>query len=389
MVEENSKPAQQQGRQIPVVCPGHTRPLAELQFLYVPEEKRTLLMSACHGAFVCFGLFFFVLVRKAIVDYLLYTDTHTYTHLTRYKDRKPMVRDGTTGDWIGTFVGHKGAVWSCRLDATGSLAATASGDFCVQVWDAITGKSIYQFPHKHIVKSCDFSPNSKWLATGGHEGILRVYDIQHPKAAPLEIEVARDSSTISNNTAKDKAVIICKCCWLTNSVLLTGCGDGSIRFWEVNPPDKDGSWTTPPPSAPIHTFHTDSGAEIRDMEITNTTNTDNTLQQQQQQILTVATGTHVYFYDLQTRSLMYAYKMPIHFKDEGGASLHPSGTKFVAGGSDLWVRVFDLATGTQLECLKGHHGPIRCLRYSPDGHTYASGSEDGTIRLWKTNPEQE
>ena len=38
-----------QGRQIPIVCPGHTRPLAELQFLYVPEEQRTLLVSACHG----------------------------------------------------------------------------------------------------------------------------------------------------------------------------------------------------------------------------------------------------------------------------------------------------------------------------------------------------
>jgi len=37
------------GRQIPIVCPGHTRPLAELQFCYVKEEDRTFLVSACHG----------------------------------------------------------------------------------------------------------------------------------------------------------------------------------------------------------------------------------------------------------------------------------------------------------------------------------------------------
>jgi serine-threonine kinase receptor-associated protein len=38
---------------------------------------------------------------------------------------------------------------------------------------------------------------------------------------------------------------------------------------------------------------------------------------------------------------------------------------FVAGGSDVEVRVFDSATGSELECHKGHHGPVRCVRFSP------------------------
>ena len=109
--------------------------------------------------------------------------------------------------------------------------------------------------------------------------------------------------------------------------------------------------------------------------------------------------------DLQQVHLRVQYTLPnIHFYNEGGISLHPTGTKFIVGGSDLYVYLYSITnisgsrtdatvpndnnhvTVTQIDCYKGHHGPIRCLRYSPDGTTFASGSEDGTIRLWQQPP---
>ncbi|KAF3450828.1 hypothetical protein FNV43_RR06917 [Rhamnella rubrinervis] len=61
------------------------------------------------------------------------------------------------------------------------------------------------------------------------------------------------------------------------------------------------------------------------------------------------------------------------------ASLEPKlGNNFIAGGEDMWVR-------EEIGC---NNGPVHCVRFSPGGESYASGSEDtyGTIRIWHLDP---
>lgn len=70
--------------------------------------------------------------------------------------------------------------------------------------------------------------------------------------------------------------------------------------------------------------------------------------------------------------------------DEIGQSLGAhNGLLLSIGEADadslLCVSLFPLSF---LACNKGHHGPVRSLAFTPSYQNYASGSEDGTIRIW-------
>lgn len=64
------------------------------------------------------------------------------------------------------------------------------------------------------------------------------------------------------------------------------------------------------------------------------------------------------------------------------ASIHPvQQDRFVTGStSDEWVRVHGM-DGSERDVLKGHHGPVHCVEFSPDGELFASGSGKSMLRI--------
>ncbi|KDP32349.1 hypothetical protein JCGZ_13274 [Jatropha curcas] len=294
---------------VPLVCHGHSRPVVDLFYSPITPDGFFLISAS--------------------------------------KDSSPMLRNGETGDWIGTFEGHKGAVWSCCLDTNALRAASGSADFTAKVWDALTGDELHSFEHKHIVRASAFSEDTHLLLTGGVEKVLRIFDLNRPDAPPREV----DKSPGSIRTVA----------WLhSDQTILSSCSDmGGVRLWDV----RSGKI--------VQTLETKSSVTSAEVS-------------QDGRYITTCDGSTVKFWDANHFGLVKSYNMPCTVES---ASLEPKyGNKFIAGGEDMWIHVYDFHTGNEIACNKGHHGPVHCVRFSPGGESYASGSEDGTIRIWQTGP---
>lgn len=92
-------------------------------------------------------------------------------------------------------------------------------------------------------------------------------------------------------------------------------------------------------------------------------------------------GQQVYVLDALTREVLKCHELDYNVS---AVAVSPDRDVFQTGNSgDTWVRVHNYDTGALLDTWKGHHGPVHTVAYSPSGDLSATGSEDGTVRLWK------
>jgi len=194
------------------------------------------------------------------------------------------------------------------------------------------------------VKSVNFTADSKKLLTAGQDKILRIFDLNKPESDPQLME---------GHTQSVKHALFCK----DQNTIISGGGDNVLKVWDIR-----------------------SLSEVKSFPVkSNITSIEICLDNKH--IATTA-GKEVLFFNAETYELVKSYQLNLELNS---ATLSPDATTFVVGGSsDFWARVYDFSTGKELEVHKGHHGPVHCVHFSPDGATFASGSEDGTIRLWQS-----
>ncbi|ORY55695.1 WD40-repeat-containing domain protein [Pseudomassariella vexata] len=314
----------------PLTCHGHSRPVPHIAFSSLTNKDgcEYYLISAC-------------------------------------KDNNPMLRDGQTGDWIGTFIGHKGAVWQARLSPDASHAATGSADFTAKIWDTHSGECLYTLQHNHIVRAVAYPPdNTNIMATGGYEKKLRIWDV--PEKPKLDESGTVETTTIDTNASTvfeicpgEHTAFIKFIVWTRDPNTLVTASGNTLRWFDL-------------PSQSVTRSQVLDG-EIGSCEFNAS---DPSCRSSGDigdglPVLAVAAGKCVYFWGVD---------FPV-----ASVAVDLKGRKYAVGQDTpkTWALVYNWDDDSLIETHKGHHGPVWSIAFAPDNKLYATASEDGTIKLWK------
>ncbi len=336
--------------------------------------------------------------------YLLDVDTGQARILRGHNDRVVVLDFSPGGDslavatWAGDvgiwdlnrsdlrLLGNAGRVGALAFSSNGRLVATGGRDGIVRLWNTETGVLEKQLQgHTGQVNDVHFSRDGRLLASTGHADTVRIWDV----TTGIEKQTFRHES------------------WPVNAVSLepggrkvaSGDAEGTISIWDVETGEREkallghtGSMTSlvcSPDGRVLISGSRDGTVRIWDVEAGAQ---DRVLHRHSDGVLSVRIGPRgrilasggsdqfIRLFDLQVTP---AKRMEL---DTAGmvldVSFSPDG-RLLASGSDTGdVRLWDVKTGALRRVLVGHERLVLSLSFSPDGELLASVAADMTVRVW-------
>jgi len=268
------------------------------------------------------------------------------------------------GERLGTYEGHTGAVWSIDVDRHTQKVITGGGDSTSKLWDAERGKEISSWSHKAPVRAVDFALGDKLYLTTTDQVLS-----QHPTVSVWDLNRSPREKPVLEFLGKNEAKILCTQWGPLNQTIITGNEDGTIRIYDTR-------------NAQQIKIIDDHVKAVMGINF----NHNGTL------FISASKDGTARLYDADTFEMKKTYYTgrPINsasispIKEEvivGGGQSAESVTTTRVDNSQFRVRFFHLIFEEELGSIPGHFGPVNVLSYSPDGRGFASGGEDGYVRL--------
>eukprot|EP00667_Euglena_gracilis_P017387 EG_transcript_18312 len=294
------------------------------------------------------------------------------------KDSSPTVWNAQTGERLGTYEGHQGAIWDIDVNFTSTLVATAGADQCAKIWDLKTGQCLATIQHETPVRVVAFSHGDSMLLTVtdtsyGFKPALHVYNL--PGGSPQAIRDAKtEYRPMVTHRVPEK--ITCAAWGPTNDTAYFSSEDGSIVILDVQ-------------AAKELVFASPHKLEIRRF----------CLDKDYATILTASLDQCSKLLCARTLKVLKTYETD---KPVNDCAIGPAPYPLVAlgGGIDAQsvtnasqrqnrfeTRFFHKIYFEELASCSGHFGPINSIAWSPDGKAWASGGEDGFVKLYHFDEE--
>eukprot|EP00898_Chlorokybus_atmophyticus_P006720 jgi/Chlat1/7049/Chrsp56S06718 len=145
------------------------------------------------------------------------------------KDHNPTAWYSDTGERIGTYKGHNGAVWCCDLTRDSSRLITGSADMTARLWDTETGTELARITMDTPLRSVEFSVGGKevvitadpFMGTQSAIHIFRIENDSFVKNAPV-------LSMSGHVTRVNRAL------WgPLNKTIVSAGEDSTVRMWDA------------------------------------------------------------------------------------------------------------------------------------------------------------
>ncbi|ADP84070.1 WD40 repeat domain-containing serine/threonine protein kinase [Pseudofrankia inefficax] len=257
------------------------------------------------------------------------------------------------------LTGHTGAVLGAAVSPDGRVAATASADGSIRLWDVRDAESSRPLAvidqQDGWVTAAAFSPDGNLLATAGYNRLATLWDVSDP-TRPSKVASLRghDGYVASVAFSPD------------GNLLATAGYDDTARVWNVVDP-------TDPVQLAVLTGHTGWVRQVAfspDGRLLATASTDHTTR-----LWDVAVPTSPTLLATLTGHTDYVWAL----------AFSPDGRELATAGYDGTARLWDVtdpAHPRAVATIPADAHWVLAVAFSPDGRTLATGGRDGTVHLW-------
>jgi len=293
---------------------------------------------------------------------------------TASKDHVPSVWRAESGDRLGTYNGHKGTIWDLDIDRFSTRVLTASADATARLWNCENGECIKVYSHRGPVRGVAWAEGSNQFATiSDHfmdqDGQISIYDVPQEEDPDTYSDAPRLVIPLPK-TPEGKRVEATNVVWLnSNEALFVTFDNGAIRLYD-----------------PV------TGDEIEEIFAHEKKINRVSFNRNKTLFITASSDFKSKLYDVVDLKHLKTYQTdrPVNdaviseTKDHillGGGQEAMSVTTTSSKVGKFETKFFHMIYEEEFGVVRGHFGPINALAINPNGRSYASGAEDGYIRL--------